>query len=151
MQIRLDDLSSPAVHALLGEHLRSVALLSPPESVHALGLEALKAPDIAFWTAWRNDELLGCGALKRLDADHAELKSMRTVAAHLRQGVARALLGHLLGEAKRRGFARVSLETGSSAAFLPARTLYESVGFAHCGPFADYVVDPHSVFMSRAI
>src|SRR5580765_720196 len=128
-----------------------MALHSPPESVHALDLEALRSNDITFWTAWDGEGLLGCGALKELDPDHGEIKSMRTVAAHLRKGVARALLDHILGEAKRRGYSRVSLETGSAAAFAPAQKLYAGFGFTYCGPFADYVEDPYSVFMTRQI
>ena len=151
MEIRIDDLESPQVHGLLREHLSDMAAHSPPECVHALDLEALRGDDITFWTAWDVDELLGCGALKELDAEHAEIKSMRTAAAHLRKGVARDLLDHILGEAKRRGYLRVSLETGSMAAFEPAQRLYAGFGFTYCGPFADYVEDPYSVFMTKNI
>ncbi|PWK85309.1 GNAT family N-acetyltransferase [Fulvimonas soli] len=151
MLIRPDDPTHPAVHALLREHLQNMVLHSPPESIHALDVDGLRRPEISFWTAWEDGDLLGCGALKRLDSRHAELKSMRTAAAHLRKGVARAMLAHLLGEAKARGYRRVSLETGAAAAFAPAHRLYESFGFACCGPFADYVEDPYSVFMSREL
>jgi len=151
VKIKIDGLEDPQVHDLLREHLRNMALHSPPESVHALDLEALRSNDITFWTAWDGEGLLGCGALKELDPDHGEIKSMRTVAAHLRKGVARALLDHILGEAKRRGYSRVSLETGSAAAFAPAQKLYAGFGFTYCGPFADYVEDPYSVFMTRQI
>jgi putative acetyltransferase len=151
MQIKLDDLSGVEIHALLREHLQSVAQLSPPESVHALGLEALRKPDITFWTAWDRGALLGCGALKELDSRHAEIKSMRTSSLHLRKGVAAALLGHMIEEAERRAYGRLSLETGSAAAFEPARRLYASFGFMYCDPFADYIEDPHSVFMTKAI
>ena len=151
MLIRVDDLRGPQVHALLREHLDSVAQYSPPESVHALDLPALRAPGITFWTVWETEALLGCGALKALDDTHAELKSMRTARAHLRRGVARALLEHILREAERRGHRRVSLETGTHAAFRPAHALYASFGFAPCGPFGDYVDDPHSVFMTRTL
>jgi putative acetyltransferase len=152
MRIELDDVSQAQVRGLLAEHLTSMALLSPPESVHALDIESLQAPEIKFWTVWTHDgELMGCGALKRLDAHHAEIKSMRTAAAHLRKGVARALLVHLLDTAKASGFTRLSLETGSADAFAPARSLYSSFGFEYCPPFADYIPDPHSVFMTREI
>jgi putative acetyltransferase len=151
MEVRVDDLTGPKIHALLEEHLRGVALHSPPESIHALDLERLRRPEITFWSAWEGDELLGCGALKRLDAQHAELKSMRTTARHLRKGVARRLLEHIIAEAQRRGYARLSLETGSAPAFEPARRLYARFGFRACGPFADYVEDPYSVFMTREI
>jgi len=148
MEVAREDPGSPEIARLLQEHLDHMHSLSPPESVHALDLPALRAPDITFWSARRDGALLGCGALKELDRHHGEIKSMRTVAAHLRQGVAARLLGHILAEARRRGYARVSLETGSMAAFAPARQLYERFGFRHCGPFADYVEDPNSVFMT---
>jgi putative acetyltransferase len=104
---------------------------------------------VTFWTAWENGELLGCGALKQLDAGHGEIKSMRTVAAHLRKGVARAMLDYIISEAERRGYRRLSLETGSMEAFEPARQLYARAGFVFCAPFGDYIEDPHSVFMTR--
>ena len=136
---------------LLQEHLRGMARLSPPESVHALDIEALRRPEITFWTVWEGGELLGCGALKELDPRHGEIKSMRTSASHLRKGVARRLVDHILAEARRRGYGRISLETGSMEAFEPARNLYASFGFTYCGPFADYVEDPYSVFMTREV
>ncbi|TAK40571.1 MAG: GNAT family N-acetyltransferase [Betaproteobacteria bacterium] len=151
MQIRLDDLSGPAIRALLEEHLRSMHSLSPPESVHALDLDGLRQPEITFWTVWSGNELLGCGALKELDPRHGEIKSMRTAQAHLRKGVARAMLEHIMREAKRRSYARLSLETGSMEAFEPAQRLYASFGFTHCPPFGDYTEDPNSVFMTRLL
>src|SRR6266436_1447363 len=105
MQIRLDDLSEPQVHALLEEHLRSMVQLSPPESVHALDLDGLRKPEITFWTAWSGRALFGCGALKELNPLHGEIKSMRTASAHRRQGVARAILAHIIGEARKRSYA----------------------------------------------
>lgn len=152
MNIKLDDVSGAEVHALLAEHLRSMFLHSPPESVHALDTESLRSPDITFWTAWTDDgELMGCGALKHLDDTHAEIKSMRTATPHLRKGVARRLLVHILETAARKGYSKISLETGSADAFAPARSLYASFGFEYCGPFADYAHDPHSVFMTLEI
>ena len=151
MDIRIDDLSGPEVAQLLRHHLQSAALLSPPESVHALDLEGLRRPEITFWSAWRDAELLGCGALKELDARHGEIKSMRTAASHLRQGVATGILRHILEVAAQRSYARLSLETGSAEAFAPARNLYTRFGFRPCGPFADYVLDPYSVFMTREL
>jgi putative acetyltransferase len=148
MNIEQDDLTRPEIHALLEEHLRSMHALSPPESVHALDLEALRRPDITFWSAWEGAVLLGCGALKALDATHGEVKSMRTPDALRRRGAGRALLAHIVFEARARGYDRLSLETGSMAAFLPARRLYERFGFDYCGPFGDYVEDPNSMFMS---
>lgn len=129
MQIQLDDLSGSEVRALLAEHLMSMRRHSPPESVHALPLDGLQKPDVTFWTAWERGELLGCGALKELDFDHAEIKSMRTSSGHLRKGVAATLLRHIIGEGERRGYCRLSLETGSMAAFEPARQLYARAGF----------------------
>jgi putative acetyltransferase len=151
MDIRPDDLTGSAVIDLLREHLRDVAFHSPPESIHALDVEALRQPGISFWAAWQDGELLGCGALKRLDAQHAEIKSMRTASRHRRKGVAAALLRHILDEARQRGYRRLSLETGSAAAFAPAHRLYDSFGFVPCEPFANYLADPYSVFMSREL
>lgn len=151
MEIRIDDLSGSEIHELLQEHLRSVALHSPPESVHALDIDGLRKADITFWTAWEQGCLVGCGALKELDAKHAEIKSMRTSSSHLRRGVAKKMLTHILDEAARRSYSRLSLETGSAAAFGPARRLYASFGFTYCEPFAQYVDDPYSVFMTRWI
>ncbi|MCA1612917.1 MAG: GNAT family N-acetyltransferase [Acidobacteria bacterium] len=151
MEIKIDDLTGSEIHELLREHLRSMALHSPPQSMHALDIEALRKPEITFWTVWEGGELLGCGALKRLDSRHAEIKSMRTSPTHLRKGVAKTLLGHMLEDARRRGYSRLSLETGSMEAFEPARRLYADFGFTYCEPFADYVEDPNSVFMTREI
>jgi putative acetyltransferase len=151
MDIRLDNLRSPEVIGLLNEHLRSMAQHSPPESVHALDLDGLRRPEVSFWSAWEGAELLGCGAVKQLDATHGEIKSMRTASAHLRKGVAAALLQHILMEAGKRRYRRLSLETGSAPAFAPARSMYARFGFVPCEPFADYVPDPHSVFMTRTL
>jgi putative acetyltransferase len=148
LDIRLDDLRGAEVAALLQEHLQDMALHSPPESIHALDLDKLRQPDITFWTVWQGGELLGCGAIRELDALHAEIKSMRTSRQHRRKGVAAVMLQHILGEAARRGYSRLSIETGSAGAFEPARQLYTRFGFRPCGPFADYINDPHSVFMT---
>jgi len=151
MKIVIDDLSGDQIVALIAEHLQSMFEDSPPESVHALNVEGLKKPGVTFWSAWEDDQLLGCGALKELDPEHGELKSMRTSSAHLRKGVARNLLRHILEEAKGRGYKRLSLETGSMDSFLPARTLYERFGFEYCEPFADYKPDPYSAFMTKTL
>ena len=148
MTIEVDDLSRPAIHALLNEHLRSMYEFSPPESVHALDLDALRRPDITFWSAWDEDTLLGCGALKELDPRHGEVKSMRTPDALRRRGAGRALLSTIVATGRSRGYRRLSLETGAQPPFAPAQALYASFGFARCGPFADYAEDPHSVFMT---
>jgi len=148
MDIRIDDLTHPDVRALVRQHLGDMAVHSPPESVHALDLDGLRQPGITFWSAWRDAELLGCGALKELDVFHGEVKSMRTASRHLRQGVAATLLHHIMDEARRRSYRRLSLETGAAEAFAPARRLYGRFGFQACGPFAGYVADRHSVFMT---
>lgn len=151
MEIIIDDLNGPEIKALLQEHLDSMHLYSPPESIHALDLDALRKPEITFWTAWEAGDLLGCGALKALDAQHGEIKSMRTATHHLRKGVARMMLTHILEVARQRGYRRVSLETGSHEAFAPARHLYEDLGFVECEPFADYRLDPYSVYMTKEL
>ena len=151
MKIEIDDLSRPAIHALLEEHLRNMHELGPPESVHALDLDKLRRPGITFWSAWDGGALLGCGALMELDSRHGEVKSMRTPEARRRTGAGRALLMHIIEVARARGYERLSLETGSVAAFAPAHRLYESVGFTRTGPFGDYAADPNSVFMTLVL
>ena len=148
VEIREDDPRRSQAAKLLREHLEDMAAHSPPESIHALDIDALRSPDITFWTAWERRELLGCGALFELDRQHGEIKSMRTAKGHLRKGAASGMLQHIIGEAERRSYTRLSLETGSMEAFAPARALYTSYGFAFCGPFANYVLDPNSVFMT---
>ena len=148
MRIELDDLSRPAIHALLDEHLRNMHALGPPESVHALDLDKLRRPEITFWSAWEGDVLLGCAALLELDRRHGEVKSMRTPEKLRRTGAGRALLAHIVQTARERGYERLSLETGSMAAFAPAHRLYESAGFTRTGRFGSYVDDPNSIFMT---
>lgn len=149
--IRLDDLNGPEIAELLSEHLREMHVHSPPESVHALDLDALKKPNITFWSIWSGEKLVGCGALKELDSAHGEIKSMRTTHAFRGRGAGKAMLRHILEEALQRGYKRLSLETGSMDAFEPARRLYASHGFEHCAPFADYDLDPNSVFMTMEL
>ena len=148
MNIRIDDLTSPEVQALLEEHLHNMYQISPPESVHALAIDQLRQPDITFWTAWSDSDLLGCGALRKLNSSHGEIKSMRTVSRHVRKGVARGILSHIIAEARRRSYTRLSLETGVMKEFEPAQKLYASVGFTLCPPFGDYIEDPNSMFMT---
>lgn len=151
MDIRVDDLQGDAIKDLLRLHLDAMHQHSPPESVHALDVEALRHPSITFWTAYAHGELLGCGALKRLSPDHGELKSMRTADAQLRKGVARALLRHIESAARAEGMGRLSLETGSTAPFAAALRLYACEGFVECGPFGDYGLDPFSIFMTKSL
>lgn len=151
LEIRRDDLTGPEIIALLEEHLRCMAMISPPESRHALDLDGLRRPGISFWTIWNGADLAGCGALKELTREHAEIKSMRTAYAYQRKGIASEMVRHIVAEAKRRGYRRLSLETGSMPYFEPARRLYASFGFRHCPPFGSYTLDPNSVFMTREI
>lgn len=151
VDIRVDDLQGDAIKDLLRLHLDAMHQHSPPESVHALDVEALRHPTITFWTAYAHGELLGCGALKRLSPDHGELKSMRTADAQLRKGVARALLRHIESAARAEGMGRLSLETGSTAPFAAALRLYACEGFVECGPFGDYGLDPFSIFMTKSL
>jgi putative acetyltransferase len=147
----LDDLSGEPTRALIARHLAGMRASSPPDSCHALEIDKLRAPDVTFWSVWLGEEIAGCGALKRLDARRGELKSMRVADAFLRRGVGRALLEHLIGEARARQMETLWLETGSSSAFVPALQLYESFGFVRCGPFDGYIDDPFSVFMTRSV
>ncbi|WP_295802281.1 GNAT family N-acetyltransferase [uncultured Microbulbifer sp.] len=151
MKIEIDDLSSPAIANFLQAHIDDMRSISPPESKHALDLDGLRQPDITFWSVYLVGELVGCGALKVLTPQHGEIKSMRTGAGARGQGVATAMLRHIIDEARRRGYRRLSLETGSMAFFQPAHRLYARHGFELCGPFADYKEDPNSLFMTLAL
>lgn len=151
LRIIEDDLTSPEIAALLRFHLDEMHRWPPPESVHAMPIERLRAADVTFWSAWDEGQLAGCGALKQLDPLHGEIKSMRVAPDYLGKGVGKAVLRHLLGEAQRRGYRRVSLETGKPEAFLPARRLYEVHGFAESAPFSDYIGDEFSVFMTKEL
>ena len=149
LHLREDDLMGKKITRFLREHLEDMHEITPPGSVHALDLEALRSPDITFWSAWEGDELLGCGALKELDSRSGEVKSMRTAAAHRGKGVASRILECIIREAKRRGYRRLHLETGALPEFAPARALYRRYGFEYRGPFGDYLDDPNSVFMTK--
>jgi putative acetyltransferase len=149
--IHIDDLSGEAVAALLRLHLDDMDQWSPPESVHALPIERLRGQDITFYTAWSGEQLAACGALKELDAGHGEIKSMRADPAWRGKGAGRAILLHLIAEARARGYTRLSLETGIPEPFEPARRLYESHGFIRCPPFADYRDDGFSMCMTRTL
>ena len=141
-QIREDDLTGKKIAALLREHLENMNEISPPESVHALDLEALRSPDITFWTAWEKNELLGCGALKELDLRTGEIKSMRTVTIYRRRGVASKILEHIIKEAKLRAYDCLNLETGSFPEFVPAQALYKRYGFEYRSPSLDILKIP---------
>jgi putative acetyltransferase len=148
MRIEIDDVSRPEVLALLEEHLKNMHEITPSEFVFAFDANKLRAPDVVFWTAWDDETLLGCAALKQLSPMQGEVKSMRTPAKLRRQGVGRALLNHILAVARTRGYRELLLETGDGPPFMPAQTLYRSVGFEPCGPFGDYEDNGFSVFMS---
>jgi putative acetyltransferase len=150
-QIKVDNLEGPEIAAFLTEHLRSLAEVTPVESRHALNLDELRRPQITFWSIWSGSTIVGCGAMKELAPENGEIKSMRTAKTHLRQGIASLLLEHIVSEAKRRGYRRLSLETGAMPSFKPAHTLYRKFGFLPCPPFADYRPDPNSLFLTREL
>ena len=149
--IREDDLRGGEIRRFLTEHLDEMHSITPPESVHALDLDGLRQPGITFWTAWLDDDLVACGALKILDAQTGEIKSMRTARTHRGQGLGSRMLEHILAEARLRNLSWLCLETGAMPEFAPARTLYARHGFEYRGPFADYTDDPNSVFMTRKL
>jgi len=150
-EISVDDPRRADVRALLARHLAFAHEHSPPEDVHTLDVDGLLDPEVTFFSFRLDGELLGVGALKALDPDHAELKSMHTVEAARGRGVGRAMVDHLLAVARQRGFRKVSIETGTMAAFTPARALYAAAGFQPCAPFADYRDSPHSCYMTLAL
>lgn len=151
LQIRQDDLSGPEIQQFIRDHLDHMVEITPPGSVYALDLSGLKLPEVTFWSVWQSDQLVGCGALKEIDSRSGEIKSMRTAPAHRRQGVASALLGHIIAEAQQRGYRCLYLETGGQPPFAPARALYARYGFEDCGPFANYSNDPNSVYMTKPL
>ena len=151
MHIIADDLTGPEIRALLESHFAGMLANSPEGSCHFLDFDGLDAPDVTFWSIWDGESLAGCGALKELTPEHGEIKSMRTHEDHLRKGVGAMMLTHIISEARERGYRRLSLETGSSEAFVPALALYEAHGFEYCRPFGDYVEDPFSRFMTLAL
>ncbi len=151
LTIRPDDLQSPDVQALVAEHLAGMHSHTPACHVHALAIESLRGPGVTFWCAWRGEMLCGCGALRELDATSGEVKSMRTRPAFLRQGVGQAVLNEIIATARRRGYQRLYLETGTGAAFGAAHALYLRNGFQWCGAFGDYVAAEFNVFMTKAL
>lgn len=151
IDVRIDDLSSPEVRSLITEHLSGMQSNSPPGHVHAMAIESLRAPGVTLWTAWLDGKLCGCGALKELDAHTGEVKSMRTRAAYLRRGVGQAILDEIVGTARRRGYSRLLLETGTGEAFAPAHTLYRRNGFDWSGAFGDYAATDFNVFMAKVL
>ena len=149
--IRVEDPATPEIVELLETHLSLMRSITPPESVHALDVEALRRPDVTFWAVREGAALVGCGAMKVLDAGHGEIKSMHVREAMRGRGIADLMVETVVDAARRRGIARLSLETGSTGHFAAARRLYARHGFTECGPFGDYVPDPHSTFMTRTL
>ena len=149
--IARDDPRAEDVRALLDSHLTFSDQVTPPGHVHALDLEGLLDPAVSFFSARGDGVLLGVGALKTLDASHAEIKSMHTKKAARRQGIGRAMVEHLLSVAAERRFETVSLETGTMDAFAPARRLYARLGFRACEPFGEYTSNPFSCCMTIAL
>jgi putative acetyltransferase len=151
VEIKIDDLCGDDIALFLQEHIEDMKSVSPPESKHALDLDTLRQPDITFWSVWAQGDLAGCGAIKELNNEHAEIKSMRTSSAYKQRGIASTLLQYIIEESKRRGYQRLSLETGSMSFFTPARSLYEKYGFIYCKPFFNYKEDQNSVFMTKKL
>lgn len=151
MDIRPVDFEDPQVLALLREHLAGMHANTPTGQVYALDVSGLRRPEITFVAAWDGPHLMGFGALKELAADHGEIKSMRTAAAHLRRGAGAAILDHLVGLARARGYRTLSLETGSGPGFEPALTLYRKAGFVRGERFGDYVASPFNQFFHLAL
>lgn len=151
MNIQVDTLSGPEIAAFLEEHIRDMRSVSPPESKHALDLAGLRKPEITFWTLRVEGKIAGCCALRQLDAQHGEIKSMRTATEFRKQGIGSRLLEHVIQEAGIRGYRRLSLETGAMEFFEPARRLYRKFGFEACGPFSTYKNDPNSVFLTKLL
>ncbi|NJM50860.1 MAG: GNAT family N-acetyltransferase [Sphingomonadales bacterium] len=155
MHIITDDLSGIEIRALLETHFAGMLANSPKDKCHFLDFDGLKAPGVTFWSIWTGGsadaQLMGCGAMKQHDSALGEIKSMRTHADHLRKGAGAAMLRHIIAAAKERRLSRLSLETGSGAAFDAAQALYRSHGFEYCRPFADYKEDPFSRFMTKEL
>jgi putative acetyltransferase len=151
MRIVVDDLSSAQIAEFLRAHLQQMWATGPAESHYVLDLDELRRPEVTFWSVLDGEAVVGCGAIQRLDAGHAELKSMRTDPARRRTGIASRLLAHIIAESTRMGYTRLSLETGTDEFFAPARALYERFGFTYCDPFADYRPSPHNTFMTRPL
>ena len=151
IRIREDDLAGDDIARFLREHLEEMYEITPPQSVRAFDLEALRSPGITFWSAWRKDKLLGCAALREIDAGTGEIKSMRVSKAHRGEGLGSKILEHIIGEAKRRDYEYLKLETGALPEFEAARAFYLRYGFEYCGPFADYPDDPNSAFLEKRL
>ncbi|MFM8781039.1 MAG: GNAT family N-acetyltransferase [Gemmatimonadota bacterium] len=151
LTLRIDDLTSPEVEALITAHVTEMRGGSPSCCAHALAIEGLRHPDITCWTAWNEGLLYGCGALKALGPDSGEIKSMRTRTPFLRRGVGQAVLEEIIRTARGRGYTALFLETGNSALFEPAHALYLRNGFTWCEPFGEYTATEFNVFMRKRL
>lgn len=151
LAIKKDCIENQQLRTLLEEHHAAMLKLSPLECVHALDMSAFTANKINFYTAWFDENLVGCAALKKLDNKHVELKSMKTSVQFLRKGVAASLLTYLVTLAKEQGYEKISLETGTASEFIPAQKLYQRFGFTCCSPFSTYKQDPYSLFFSKRL
>ena len=151
LTFRIDDLSGADTRELVARHLAGMHASSPPDAVHAFDIDKLRAPDVTLWSAWLGQQIVGIGALKQLDDARGEIKTMRVADRFLGRGYGREILEHIVREARARRMRGVWLETGSVDAFVPAHRLYESAGFVRCGPFADYVDDGFSIFMTLTL
>ncbi len=151
MELREGGLDDRRVIDLITYHQTEARAATPQDNAHAMGADGLRHPDISFWGVWEGDDLLGIGAIRQLSPDHGELKSMRTAPHALRRGVARMMLDHLVGLARTRGYARVSLETGTAPMFEPANRMYEAAGFVDGPVFGGYPESPHNRFMTLKI
>ena len=151
IEVKIDDLKDGKVIGLLREHLKEMQLYSPQESIHALNESDIRESNITFWSAWDETNLAACGALKKLDEKHGEIKSMRTARKYLRRGIAERILQFIISESRKRNYNRISLETGTNIAFVPAVNLYKKYGFTECEPFAAYKPDPHSIFLTKKL
>jgi len=147
-QIREDDLNGPEIIALIETHVAHMSGQSPKECCHVLNIDALRVPEITFWSVWDGDQLVGCGALKEIASNHGEIKSMHTAAVHRGRGVGNKVLAHIVAEATNRGYNRLSLETGSTDGFEPALNMYRNAGFKSAEPFGDYAENPFTVFLA---
>ena len=146
-----NNFDNPRVNTLLSYHFNQLRSNSPEGSAHVLNIEGLKVPSIKFWSIWDDDKLIGCGALKFLEKNHGEFKSIRIADEFRKMGYGAKLLDHLILEAKKNKVSKISLETGAGKFFEPARKLFEKAGFLKCEPFAHYKVDPNSCYYSKDI
>ena len=139
---------NPEVNELLNKHFIELRSVSPAGSTHVLDIDGLKDPSIKFWSLWENNKLIGCGALKFLEKDHGEFKSIRVADEFRKKGIGERIINHLIEEAKKLEISKLSIETGAGEFFAPARKLFNKFGFKKSEPFAHYKVDPNSCYFT---